>query len=70
MSAGLGAEPQFRGLVGAGFLYLALRNVDFSQMGEAFLSADYGYLLGTLVIIFFSLQKRFVAGLLSGGLKG
>ncbi|MBN1105926.1 MAG: flippase-like domain-containing protein [Deltaproteobacteria bacterium] len=41
-------------LVGAGFLYLALRNVDFSQMGEAFLSAHYGYLLGTLVIIFFS----------------
>jgi glycosyltransferase 2 family protein len=41
-------------LVGAGFLYLALRNVDFSQMGEAFRSADYGYLLGTLVIIFFS----------------
>lgn len=41
-------------LVGAGFLYLALRNVDFSQMGEAFRSAHYGYLLGTLVIIFFS----------------
>jgi glycosyltransferase 2 family protein len=41
-------------LVGALFLYLALRKVDFSQMGEAFRSADYSYLLGTLVIIFFS----------------
>jgi uncharacterized protein (TIRG00374 family) len=41
-------------LVGALFLYLALRNVDFGQMGDAFRSADYGYLLATLVVIFFS----------------
>ncbi|MEW6668710.1 MAG: lysylphosphatidylglycerol synthase transmembrane domain-containing protein [Thermodesulfobacteriota bacterium] len=41
-------------LVGAVFLYLALRKVDFGQMGAAFRSADYRYLLGTLVIIFFS----------------
>ncbi len=41
-------------LIGATFMYLAYRKVDFNQMGEALKRANYWYLLLVLLIIFFS----------------
>lgn len=45
-------------LIGAVFLYIAFRNVDFSQMAEAFGRANYWYLLVVMVVIFFSHYLR------------
>lgn len=36
------------------FLYLAFRKVDFKQMASSFASADYWYILPTIIIIFLS----------------
>jgi len=40
------------------FIFLAFRQVDFSQMGRAFASADYWLLIPILLIIFLSLVLR------------
>lgn len=45
-------------LLGAVFLYLALRKVDFGQMGEALRKANYWYLLLVVAVIFFSHYLR------------
>lgn len=45
-------------IVGAVFVLLALRKVDFGQMAHAFLSADYYYLIPPVLILFFSLFLR------------
>ncbi len=42
------------------FMYLAFRNVDFFQMGEAFKKANYWYLLPALGLLFFSHWLRAV----------
>jgi len=47
-------------LIGAIFMYIAFRKVDFSQMGEALKRTNYWYLLLVLVIIFFSHWLRAV----------
>ena len=41
-------------LIGAGFLYLAGRNVDFSLMWEAFTKVNYGFVLIAVPVIFLS----------------
>jgi uncharacterized protein (TIRG00374 family) len=40
------------------FIFLAFRQVDFSQMGRAFASADYWFLIPILLIIFLGLALR------------
>ncbi len=45
-------------LIGAVFLYLAFRNVDFTQMGEAFSRANYWYLLSIVLVVFISHYLR------------
>jgi uncharacterized protein (TIRG00374 family) len=45
-------------LIGAVFLYLAFRGVDFRQMGEAFGRANYWQLLSVLVVMFVSHYLR------------
>lgn len=47
-------------LIGIFFMFLALRKVDFSQMSQAFRTANYWCLLPTLPIIFFSHLLRAV----------
>ncbi len=47
-------------LIGAAFMYFAFRKVDFSQMGAAFKSANYWYLLISLFFIFLSHWMRAV----------
>ncbi|MEM8559790.1 MAG: lysylphosphatidylglycerol synthase domain-containing protein, partial [Bacteroidota bacterium] len=38
--------------MGGGLLYVALRGVDFSMIGEAFRTADYGWLAPLVVVTF------------------
>jgi uncharacterized protein (TIRG00374 family) len=45
-------------LIGAAFLYLALRQVDFGQMWKAFKEANYWYVLLVVGVIFFSHYLR------------
>jgi len=40
------------------FIFLAFRQVDFSQMGQAFASADYWFIIPILAVIFISLLLR------------
>lgn len=45
-------------LIGAVFLYLSFRNVNFTQMREAFTRANYWYMLAVLAVMFISHYLR------------
>ncbi|PKN30413.1 MAG: hypothetical protein CVU64_03385 [Deltaproteobacteria bacterium HGW-Deltaproteobacteria-21] len=45
-------------LIGAVFLYLSFRNVNFTQMWEAFTRANYWYMLAVLAVMFISHYLR------------
>jgi len=47
-------------LIGAGFMFLAFRKVDFAQMGEALKRANYWYILLSLFFVFFAHWLRAV----------